>query len=122
MIHFINTQTMEYPVYEGQLKYEAGIDQALTYPDYPIPENFALVTIAGLPSFNTSVQTADPETLPVLIDGSWVRGWTVRDLTQDEITTNQEQQAQFAAMQAQFEEEKKKWGTSSKGIAELVQM
>jgi hypothetical protein len=121
MIHFINTQTMEYPVYEGQLKYEAAIDQALTYPDYPIPENFALVTIAELPTFDIATQIVDTAS-PELIDGLWVRGWTVRDLTQEEITAIQEQQAQIAALQAQFEEDKKKWETTTPGLNELVQI
>ena len=42
------------------------------------------VTEAAKPSYDDD-QTVDRNSTPVLINGAWIVGWTVRDLTQAEI-------------------------------------
>lgn len=83
MTHFINTRTMQHPVYEGQIKYEHGIDANLTYPEYELPAEYALVKVAEEPPYDPSTQTVD-SVFPTLIDGEWTLTWTVRELLPEE--------------------------------------
>ena len=84
MIHFINVQTKQYPVYEGQIKYEHKIDDALTYPHYELPSEYALVKVAEEPAHNPDTHTVEP-VFPTLINGEWTLGWKLRELTAKEI-------------------------------------
>ena len=42
------------------------------------------VTVAAQPEYDPQTQQAEPDAMPSLVDGQWVVGWTVRDLTREE--------------------------------------
>lgn len=75
----INTQTMQWPIYQGdfELMYP-GIDS-----DTPAPP-YAWVYSSPLQEHNTFSQTAT-ETTPALVDGIWYQQWEVSNLSVDEV-------------------------------------
>lgn len=42
------------------------------------------VTVAAQPEYDPQTQQAERDAMPSLVDGQWVVGWTVRDLTREE--------------------------------------
>lgn len=85
MTFFVNTTTMECPVFEARIKHEYGIDQALTYPEYTLPSEYALVVQDTQPDHDPFTQTVEAVQPPTLVDGVWVQGWVLRALTDEEL-------------------------------------
>jgi hypothetical protein len=88
MATYINKETNEYPLYEGDIR--------LLYPDmgneFILPIDFAEVTENALPTITENQTFA--ETTPTLnADGSYERVYVIRDLTEEELQRNQEQVA-----------------------------
>lgn len=102
MLHFINTRTMQYPVFEGQVKAEHNIDDALRYPHYEVPPEYAVVKMCAQPIYDKNTQAAELVT-PTLINGDWVCTWEIRNLTKEEIERVKQFQAFHEA--AKLEEE-----------------
>lgn len=78
---FYNTETQEYPRYQGDLQllgWEIG---------NPLPENWVEVENND-PVYNPKTQTFT-ESLPELIEGKYIRKYQVRDLTPEEIAKGQ---------------------------------
>ena len=67
---FINTDTMEYPRYEGDIASEPNA-------------NWAEVERTTIPEY--AVGQAPYELTPILVDNTWTQQWAVRDLTSEEI-------------------------------------
>jgi len=67
---FINTDTMEYPRYEGDIASEPNA-------------NWAEVERTTIPEY--AVGQAPYELTPILVDNTWTQQWAVRDLTPEEI-------------------------------------
>ena len=86
MATYINTDTNEYPLYEGDIR--------LHYPDmgneFILPNNFAEVFESDLPVI-TDTQTFAETTPKLNADGSYERVYVIRDLTEEELQRNQEQ-------------------------------
>ena len=62
--------------------------------------NYGVLRVVELEKPDTSNgQTAVPDALPTLADGSWVLGWTVRDKTAEEIAADR---AQLSAERGSF--------------------
>lgn len=82
---FYNTETKEYPRYQGDLEllgWNAG---------EPLPENWVQVEDT-MPVFDISTQ-AITEELPELVDGKYVRKYQVRDLSPEELAANNQEVA-----------------------------
>jgi hypothetical protein len=72
---FINTDTMEYPRYEGDIANEPNA-------------NWAEVERTTMPEY--AVGQAPYELTPILVNNIWTQQWAVRDLTSEEIEHNKE--------------------------------
>jgi hypothetical protein len=103
MTFFVNTLTLECPVYEGRIKFEHGIDQALTYPEYNLPSEYAVVVQAPQPPHNMYTHKVEAVMPPTFINGQWVQGWTLHELTPAEKKLAQASKAQVEL--AQLEEQ-----------------
>lgn len=97
MTFFVNTTTLECPVFEARIKEEHGIDQALTYPEYALPSEYAVVVQAVQPAYDSLTQTVEAVQPPTLIDGVWVQGWAIRALTDGELALRAANQAAIEA-------------------------
>lgn len=102
MPYFLNTQTMDFPVYEGDLKHQAGIDDSLLYPDYAVPDGYAVVSILPIPTYDANTETAEWSHPPVLVDGQWVLQWAVRNMTAEELAEKAIFDEQIAAKNAEI--------------------
>lgn len=87
MTVYINTQTMEYPVYQND------IQQAYPNTSFPIPfvppENYAVVLNSPIPAFNSITQTIQQGT-PEETSGQWYQVWNVVELSPEQIATNEQ--------------------------------
>lgn len=97
MLFFVNTLTLECPVYEGHIKFEHGIDQALTYPEYTLPSEYAPVIQAPQPEHDPYTHIVEAVQPPTLTDGAWVQGWVLRALTDEELARLAETKAAMEA-------------------------
>lgn len=81
---YINTETMEYPVHEGDIRLlYPEIDIALTGETFPIIMPFAPVYWNPPPTFDALTQ-ATVQTTPELINGQWQVKWAIRELSDAE--------------------------------------
>lgn len=81
---YINTETMEYPVHEGDIRLlYPGISETLTGETFPAPTPFAPVSWVERPTFDALNELAD-QTTPELVNGKWQVKWNVRPLTPQE--------------------------------------
>ena len=93
---------MDFPVYEGDLKHQAGIDASLIYPDYVVPDGYAVVSLSPIPTYDVNTETAAWSHPPVLVDGQWVVQWVVRNMTADELAEKAIFDEQIAAKNAEI--------------------
>jgi len=86
MATYINKETNEYPLHEGDIR--------LIYPnmedEFILPANFAEVPESDFPAI-TENQTFAESAPQLNADGSYSRVYLTRDLTEDELQRNQEQ-------------------------------
>lgn len=86
MSAYINKDTNEYPLYQGDIR--------LIYPEmgdeFILPDNFAEVTEGELPTVAEN-QTFTETTPQLKDDGTYERVFVIRDWTQEELQHNQEQ-------------------------------
>jgi hypothetical protein len=81
---YINTETLEYPVHEGDIRLvHPEIDASLTGETFIAPFPFAPVIWTESPSFDPMNQIAE-QTFPASTNGVWVAQWIVRSLTPQE--------------------------------------
>lgn len=82
---YINTQTLAYPLYEGDIK--------LAYPNtsFPViftpPDGYAVIVDVPVPSYNWVTQGLR-EITPVESNGIWTQTWEVYALTDNEVAAN----------------------------------
>lgn len=77
---YINTLTLEYPLHEGDIRNEyPQIGEVFFLPN----DVFAEVEDTPLPSFGEDEALA--EHAPELVDGRWIRQFSIRILTAEEI-------------------------------------
>ena len=82
---FINTQSLEYPLYEGDLRLLfSNISESMTGDTFPCPDGFALVEEVTPPEKNTAEQYVI-ELSPEFVDGRWRQVWEIRTRTQQEL-------------------------------------
>jgi hypothetical protein len=85
MSAYIKLSTLEYPRHEGDIRIEhPDIREDQTYPNFPCPDTYALVTPIQIPSYNEETQCAE-EITPIQIEGVWTQQFLVRDLTAEEL-------------------------------------
>lgn len=85
MSAYIKLSTLEYPRHEGDIRIEhPEIREDQTWPNFPCPDTYALVTPVQIPSYNEETQCAE-EIAPVQIEGMWTQQFLVRDLTTEEL-------------------------------------
>jgi hypothetical protein len=85
MSTYIKLSTLEYPRYEGDICLEnPEIREDQTWPDFPCPDTYALVTSVEIPVFNPETQCVN-EVPPAQIEGVWTQQFIVRDLTAEEL-------------------------------------
>lgn len=89
-VYLINTQTMEWPVYEGQL--------AILFPDTSFPSPlvtppspYEWVQYVATPQYDWVTQGAR-EITPINSDGIWYQNWEIYDLSQAQIDANHARQ------------------------------
>jgi hypothetical protein len=81
MYTYINLTTREYPVYEGDLRFEfPAIQDHETGVSFPFPEGFARVIQTEPPSFSALTQYIEEGT-PVCVDGVWQTTWVTKRQT-----------------------------------------
>lgn len=86
--YLLNTETMEFPVYEGEL--------ALRYPNscFPTPmvnppEPYVWVKDITPPTYDLVYQGLRENT-PTKVDGEWKRVWEVYQLSEEEVSINEQ--------------------------------
>lgn len=85
MSAYIKLSTLEYPRYEGDIRLEhPEIREDQTWPDFPCPDTYALVTPVEIPEFNRKTQCIEEQT-PIQIDGVWTQQYLVRELNEEEL-------------------------------------
>ena len=85
MSAYIKLSTLEYPRHEGDIRIEhPNIREDQTYPNFPCPNTYALVTPIQIPSYNDETQCVE-ELQPIQIEGVWTQQFLVRDLTAEEL-------------------------------------
>ena len=85
MSAYIKLSTLEYPRHEGDIRIEhPNIREDQTYPNFPCPDTYALVTPIQIPSYNDETQCVE-ELQPIQIEGVWTQQFLVRDLTAEEL-------------------------------------
>jgi hypothetical protein len=92
MSAYINTETNEYPLYEGDIR--------LLFTDigdeFVLPNGYAEVPEVPLPTL-TETQTLVETTPRLNEDGVYERVYTIREWTEEELQHNQEQVAYYLA-------------------------
>jgi len=92
---YIKLSTLEYPRYEGDIRIEhSEITEDQTYPNFPIPNTYALVNVPETPNYNPDTQ-AIVESVPSQVNGVWSVELSVRDLTTDELAEMKAQKDAF---------------------------
>jgi hypothetical protein len=85
MSAYIKLSTLEYPRHEGDIRIEhPDIREDQTWPNFPCPDTYALVTPIQIPSYNEETQCVE-ELQPIQIEGVWTQQFLVRDLTAEEL-------------------------------------
>jgi hypothetical protein len=97
MTVYINTQTLQYPVYQSQIEQE-NLDTSFPTPFQPVPP-YAPVLETPTPNFNNITQIAQQIT-PIETDGQWYQVWVVVDLDPEQIAYNENQAKQSNKQQA----------------------
>jgi hypothetical protein len=81
MYTYINLTTREYPVYEGDLRFDfPAIQDHETGDTFPCPQGFARVVQTEPPSFSALTQYIE-EGAPVCVDGVWQTTWIIKRQT-----------------------------------------
>lgn len=78
---YINTKTLEYPLHQGDIR--------LVYPEmgekFVLPDD-TFVEVDDTPIPEAGVNQIVSELKPVLTNGKWIRQFSVRQMTQEEIS------------------------------------
>lgn len=82
---YINTETMQYPVSEGEIRAEYP-NTSFANP-FIAPEPYAWVFPAPQPTYDAIYQGVR-EVAPVQANGSWQQAWEVFDLDQNQVAAN----------------------------------
>lgn len=84
--YLINTETMEWPIYEGDYR---AANPNVSFPTPLVPfAPYAWVEDTAQPNYNWITEGVK-EVTPVNVDSAWFRSWEVYNLTPDEIAANQ---------------------------------
>ena len=84
MTTFIQTETKEYPRYEGDIRLQfPDIPENLTGDEFPCPDIYAKVEWTDMPDYNRNLHFAY-ELPPIQENGIWKMQWAVRELTDEE--------------------------------------
>lgn len=97
MTVYINTQTLQYPVYQSQIQ-QLYPNTSFPTPFVP-PENYAPVLESPQPPYNQITQAVQQLT-PELTQGQWYQVWAVVDLDPEQIAYNEDQAKQANKNQA----------------------
>ena len=99
MSTYIKLSTLEYPRHEGDIRLEyPEIREDQTWPNFPCPDTYALVTPVQTPECNHDTQFVE-EIAPIQIEGVWTQQFLVRDMTTEEL----EERAVWLAQLAQLD-------------------
>lgn len=83
---YINTQTNQYPVSEGEIRAEFP---STSFPTpFKAPEGFAVVFITPQPTVDTITQGVR-EITPVQVNGNWQQAWEIYALDAETVAINQ---------------------------------
>lgn len=78
---YINTQTYEYPVYEGDIRnLNPNIPDECTGDTFPCPEGFAKIQWVNPPEYH-QIEQHLVQLPPECIDGIWYSRWSVEENT-----------------------------------------
>lgn len=82
---FIDTNTMEYPLFEGDIRLLfPDIAEDQTGNTFPVPNGYALVEDTEMPSYDEDAQILS-EDKPIFTNEKWKRVWTIRNMTEEEL-------------------------------------
>lgn len=79
-----NDQIVEYPIYQGDLKYLVGFDEN-SGEEFETPDGYIVVKDTPPPEVELNYNQKIIDDLPKLEDGEWKRVWTVQSLTPEEL-------------------------------------
>lgn len=90
MKYFIKLSTLQYPLYEGDIRLEyPDILESQTGSTFPCPNTYAPVTYVQPPEV-TETQVYE-QSNPIQDElGNWKMTWPVRELTPEEIQSNKD--------------------------------
>ena len=84
-MRYIKIATLEYPLYEGDIRLEyPEITEDQTGDKFPCPDTYALVNVPDAPEYNEDTQTI-LESAPTQTNGVWSVTVSVRDLNVEEL-------------------------------------
>lgn len=88
--YLINTETMQWPIYEGDFR-AMYPDTCFPNPLANPPQPYSWVEYTPRPSYDWMTQGVR-EVTPVYADNTWLQQWEVYGLTPEEIAANEEQE------------------------------
>lgn len=86
--YLINIETMQFPIYESELRAQ---NPGISYPS-PLtnpPEPYAWVLVKQPPSFDLMTQELK-EVAPKNVDGIWYQDWEISPLSDEQIAINED--------------------------------
>ena len=82
---YIKISTLEYPLYEGDIRLEhPEIMEDQTSDTFPCPNTHSLVKTSEVPEYNSDTQTII-ESAPTETNGIWSTQYSIRDFTEEEL-------------------------------------
>lgn len=97
MTVYVNTQTGEYPVFQGQIE-QSFPDTSFGVPFQP-PAQYAAVLETPMPEYNRITQAVE-QVAPNQVEGQWYQAWVVIELDAEQVTANEDQAKQSNKQQA----------------------
>jgi hypothetical protein len=87
---YLKLSTMQYPLYEGDIRLEhPEISEDETGDTFPVPADYVFIEDTPAPSINIATQYMYEDT-PKEINGVWKRIWIVVDYTQAQLDAKED--------------------------------
>jgi hypothetical protein len=99
-MNYIKLSTLQYPLYEGDIRLEyPEITEDQTGDTFPLPLDFVKVQDTVVPTCDENTQLVC-EIAPVLINNIWSKQYMIRDLTQDELDMRENEKKRIDELNA----------------------
>jgi hypothetical protein len=82
-----NNKVIEYPIYEGDLKFLVGYDDN-SESEFICPDGYVAIEDVIYPNVEIGPNQTIIDDTPQIIDGKWTRVWKIRDYTEEELNAS----------------------------------